>query len=86
MIHTQDFHEEVNCFEISQFIVVGIHAYAEEEAGVAPVDDFVVPEFDEVGLVALVAGRDEAVDFAAQADLEGRGEDGCGFEMGIGGS
>jgi len=46
----------VYCFEIGEFVVVGGDADAEEEAGVAAVDDAGVrAEFDEVGLVLLVA-------------------------------
>jgi len=52
--------------EIRELVIVGVDADAEEEAGVAAVDDFEGAEFDEVGLVFLVAGRNEAV------DLEGR--------------
>jgi len=48
--------------EIRELVIVGVDADAEEEAGVAAVDDFEGAEFDEVGLVFLVAGRDEAVD------------------------
>ena len=40
--------------EVGQFVVVGVDADAEEEAGVAPIDDPIVPELDEVGLVLLV--------------------------------
>ena len=48
--------------QIREFVVVGVDADAEEEPRVPPVDDFKVAEFDEVGLVFLVAGGDEAVD------------------------
>ncbi len=48
--------------EIRELVIVGVDADAEEEAGVAAVDDFEGAEFDKVGLVFLVAGRDEAVD------------------------
>ncbi len=43
--------------EVGELVVVGVDAGAEEEAGVAPVDDLVVAELDKVGLVLLVAGR-----------------------------
>lgn len=49
-------------FQVREFVVVGVDADAEEEPRVPPVDDLEVPEFDEVGLVFLVAGGDEAVD------------------------
>ncbi len=48
--------------EIRELVIVGVDADAEEEAGVAAVDDFEGAEFHKVGLVFLVAGRDEAVD------------------------
>lgn len=48
--------------EIRQLVVIGVDADAEEEAGVAAVDDLQVAELDEVGLVLLVAGGDQAVD------------------------
>ena len=54
--------EEVDRLQIRELVVVGVDADAEEEAGVAPVDDLEGAELDEVGLVLLVAGGDEAVD------------------------
>lgn len=45
-------------FQIRKFVIVGVDADAEEETGVAAIDDFEVAEFDEVGLVLLVAGGD----------------------------
>lgn len=48
--------------QIRELVVVGVDADAEEEARVAAVDDFQGAELDEVGLVLLVPGRDEAVD------------------------
>lgn len=58
----EDLDEEVDGLEVGELVVVGVDAGAEEEAGVAPVDDLVVAELDEVGLVFLVAGGYEAVD------------------------
>lgn len=58
----EDLDEEVDGLEVGQLVVVGVDAGAEEEAGVAAVDDLVVAELDEVGLVLLVAGGYEAVD------------------------
>lgn len=58
----QHLDEEVDGFEVRQLVVVGVDARAEEEAGVAAVDDLVGAELDEVGLVLLVAGGYEAVD------------------------
>jgi hypothetical protein len=34
----------MNSFEIGKFIVISVHTNAEEQAGISPVDDFVVPE------------------------------------------
>lgn len=48
--------------QIRQLVIIGVDADAEEEACVAPVHDLVVAELDEVGLVFLIAGCDEAVD------------------------
>ena len=41
---TKDFDEQVNCFQVRQFIVVRVHTHAEEQAGVTPVDNLVVAE------------------------------------------
>lgn len=61
--------EEVDGLEVGELVVVGVDAGAEEEAGVAAVDDLVVAELDKVGLVLLVSGRDEAVNLALELDL-----------------
>lgn len=58
----QDLDEEVDGLEEGQLVVVGVDACAEEEAGVPAIDDLVVAELDEVGLVFLVAGGYEPVD------------------------
>ena len=47
---TEHLHKEVDGLQVRQLVVVRIDAHAEEEAGVPPVDDFVIPELDEVGL------------------------------------
>jgi hypothetical protein len=52
----------VNGLQVRQLVIVRIDARAEEEACVPPVDDLVIAELDEVALVLLVAGRNEAVD------------------------
>lgn len=65
----EDLDEEVDGLEEGELVVVCVDAGAEEEAGVAAVDDLVVAELDEVGLVLLVAGGDEAVDLAFELDL-----------------
>jgi hypothetical protein len=58
----QYLYEEVYGFQVRQFIIVGIDACAEEEAGVSAVYDLGhVAELDKVGLVFLVAWRNEAV-------------------------
>lgn len=51
----------MHSLQISQLVIIRVDTDAEEEACVPPVHDFVLPELDEVGLVFLVAGRDEAV-------------------------
>jgi hypothetical protein len=48
--------------QIRELVIVRVDARTEEEACVSPVDDLVLSELDEVGLVLLVAGGDEAVD------------------------
>ncbi len=80
----EHFDKEVDRLEVRELIVIGVDTYAEEQTGVAPVDDLgrrqilpdqrmIVmrrrgrgarcgPELDEVGLVFLVARRDEPVD------------------------
>ena len=54
--------KEVDGLEVRQLVVVGVDARAEKEPRVPPVDELVVAELDEVGLVLLVARGDEAVD------------------------
>ena len=58
----QHLDEEVDGLEVSELVVVCVDARAEEEPRVPPVYNLVVPELDEVGLVFLVSGSDEAVD------------------------
>lgn len=51
--------------QICQFVVVRVDACAEEQSGVSSIYNLGhVPEFDEVGLVFLVAGRNQTVDLA----------------------
>jgi phosphopantetheine adenylyltransferase len=59
----------VNGLEVGELVIVRVDAGAEEKTGVAAVDDLVVAELDKVGLVFLIAGCDEAVDFAFELDL-----------------
>jgi len=70
--------EEVDRLEVRELVVVGVDARAEEEPRVPPVDDLVVAELDEVGLVLLVPGRDEAVDLGGEPLAWGRGGEGRG--------
>ncbi|CEF88198.1 unnamed protein product [Fusarium graminearum] len=65
----EDLDEEVNGLEECEFVIVCVDAGAEEETGIATIDDLVVTELDKVGLVFLIAGRNEAVDFALELDL-----------------
>lgn len=65
----EDLDEEVDGLEIGELIVVCVDADAKEEACVAAVDDLVVAKLDKVGLVLLVARRDEAVNLALELDL-----------------
>jgi hypothetical protein len=66
----QHFHKEMYRFQVCELIVVGVYARAEEQSGIAAVDDFRgAAELDEVGLVFLVARRDEAVDLTLELDL-----------------
>ena len=41
---TENLYKEMNGFQVCQFVVIRIHAYAEEQAGVTPVNDLVVTE------------------------------------------
>lgn len=66
----EDLDEEVDGLEEGELVVVGVDAGAEEEARVPPVDDLVVAELDEVGLVLLVAGRYEAVDLVVGKECQ----------------
>lgn len=66
----EDFDEEVDRLQVCELVVVGVDAGAEEEACVPAVDDLgALAELDEVGLVFLVAGRDEAVDLVGVSGL-----------------
>jgi hypothetical protein len=59
----------VDGLEVGQLVVVGVDAGAEEEPRVSAVHDLVIAELDEIGLILLVAGRNEAVNFALELDL-----------------
>jgi hypothetical protein len=59
----QHLDEEMYGFKVGELVVVCVDAGAEEEARVATVDYlWALPEFDEVGLMFLVARGYEAVD------------------------
>jgi len=60
----QHLYKKVYGLQVRELVIVRVDARTEEEACVSPVDDLVLSELDEVGLVLLVAGGDEAVDFA----------------------
>ena len=58
----QHLDEEVYGLEVRELVIVGVDAGAEEQPRVPPVDDLArLPELDEVGLVLLVARRNQAV-------------------------
>ena len=66
----QHFHKEMYRFQVCELVVVGVYARAEEQSGIAAVDHFrSAAELDKVGLVFLVARRDEAVDLTLELDL-----------------
>ena len=53
----------MDCLEVREFIVVCVNTGTKEEARIAAVDDpRGLTELNEIGLVFLVAGSDEAVD------------------------
>lgn len=52
----KDLDEKVYSLQVCQLVIIRVDASAEEEAGVATVDNTVIAELDEVGLVFLVAG------------------------------
>ena len=58
------------CLQIRQFVIVRVDACTEEQPGVSPVYYLGhIPEFDKVGLMLLVAGRNEAVDLTAFSQI-----------------
>ena len=44
MRHTEHLHEQVDCLQVCEFVVVRIHTDAEEQAGIAAVHDLMIPE------------------------------------------
>ena len=60
----------MNCFQVRELVVIRVDAGAEEESGIAAVDDFrCASELDKVRLVFLIAWSDEAVDLTLELDL-----------------
>ena len=78
----QHLHEEMYGLQVRQLVIVGVHANAEKQAGVAAVDDLEGTELDEVGLVLLVARRDQAVDLGV-SDGHVRSGRGRGGDNGV---
>lgn len=59
----------MNRLQIRELVIVGVDAHAEEQPRVSPIYDLRGAELDEVGLMLLVSGRDEAVDLAFEFDF-----------------
>ena len=60
----------MNRFKVRKFVVVRIYASAEEETSIPAVDHLRgAAEFDEVGLMFLIARGDKAVDLTLELDL-----------------
>lgn len=55
--------------EICQLVIIRIDADAEEQPRVPPINDPVLPEFNEVGLMLLVPRCDQAVHLALELYL-----------------
>lgn len=45
----------MNSFKVGELVIIGVNACAKEEPCISPIDNLVVAELDEVGLVFLVA-------------------------------
>jgi hypothetical protein len=59
----QNLHEEVYRLEVGKFIVVRVYTDAKEETRIPPVYNLgAALKLDEVGLIFLVSGSNEAVD------------------------
>ena len=53
------------CFEVAQVVIININTYTKIKPCVSAINDLgALPEFDEVGLVLLVARRYKSVDLA----------------------
>lgn len=61
----QHLDEKVDGLEVGELVVVGVDACTEEQPCVSAIHDLgSIPELDKVGLVLLVARRNQAVDLA----------------------
>ena len=67
-VTVQQFHKQVNGFQIRQFIVRDIDGNSKEQTRVSSVNQLVTVVFNEIG-VFLVAGRDQSVTFRFDAGL-----------------
>lgn len=66
----QHLHKEMYSLQVCQRVVISVDAGTEEQTSISTVDDLLrAAELDEVGLVFLVAGCYEAVDFALELYL-----------------
>ena len=64
----QHLDEEMDGFQVRQLVVIGVDADTEEQPRVSAVDDLgAAAELDEIGLVFLVSGCDEAMDLGSLA-------------------
>lgn len=57
VIFIENFYKEMDCFEVCEFIVVGVYVDIEEEIGVLLVDDFVVLELEYIVMCIGKEGR-----------------------------
>jgi hypothetical protein len=56
----------MDSLQVRKLVIIGVHAHAEKEARVASVHDLGTPfELDKIGLVLLIAGRNQAVDLSS---------------------
>ena len=59
----------MNSLEIGELVIVCVDTGTEEETGVTAVYDLIVSELDKVGLVFLIARRNETMDFTLELNL-----------------
>lgn len=80
----QDLDEEVNSFEICQFVVVRVYAGTEEQAGIPTIHDLRgVMELNKVRLMLLVPGSDKTMNLrgGTDSDLVSRQLKGSGGDL-----